>query len=1152
MKTPKLLALLLALATPLGAQTLDPATSMQAFMRVAEAWSGHMTPRFDPASGRLIEAVGRVHVAPFGVDAKNVEGVARTVARELEPLLGVSASELFVAYRSEVAGLFTVQLERRIGGIPVEGSRLDLRFLEDGHLLFVRARGLWTGDVKPTFVVDRELAGELARVAVPSGSTEAWAHQPRQAILAASEGRPAVSVWIVSVDDPAGGGYEIAIDGVDGTVIDIHSRHVHADSIDGKIEGRSLIDGPKPTGSVLEDGLAHMVVTAIDPTALHGALTADFCEDTDPDVSGDGSTVVWVKECSPAELWIASFDGTGITALVSNGADNYAPSISYDGTIIWFVSEIDGDPEIFRIASDGSGLLQLTSNSAVERAPSLAYDGSFGVFESKVDGDSEIFKINDDGSGLTQLTTNAAIDADPELAGDGAALVFSSNRDGDFEIFSMDADGTDEMQLTFNDETDVKPVISADGMAVAFLSSQPEIVASGGTSASGPGHFASRTLPGPRPPRAFQVWGVASDGSGLTALTGPKNQHLDVAISGDGGTIVYAVREKTSADWELEGLSLPGGAPLRLTDDVLDQRRPSLSHTGSKGAYEQLESDREIYVFDVAAPGAVAQVETGVGGTYSLPVTGGTAASVSARLAGPFVRVKSKSGGNARVGTSAVSPAAGVDMHYNPTPKKKNSSETKFAQITAFYQTNLIHDYLEAMLTGPKLGLPSPLPIDGQLETYVNVTPPVANAFFDPATERATYYHSGSGFENGSIDTVIYHEYGHWADHAFGGITSGTPCETPFAMSEGLADALTMSASGGTVIGKDFFGPGVPIREYSVPPFDEDDKIGSKGRQWDCLDCKKKGGLPEEHFHGQAFGGFFDDLRGLIGGILAEELLAGVIAANPIDQPVAVTECFMLAATPAFGGFGDPTMSPLYPSLCKAAVKHGFTCPPAPDRGSHGCVNAFCGPTVAMHQTVGTEWLGSSVTGWDPMPCNGIPDPDDDGLSLPPAIVGTGGPIVFPVTMSCDTSLQFTGRYGGTTIDGKPNRLRHVYLNAWLFVDDGMGGFIKTKIAGTGNMAGAGPGPAGFGTKIDGSPASTLAFNPDAWFLGTDTYPLGIPFPPVAMPTPAIVRLRLDYGEDSGEPLLAAKQCLKTGTLSEECGIALFGEVEDHHIWLMP
>ena len=80
---------------------------------------------------------------------------------------------------------------------------------------------------------------------------------------------------------------------------------------------------------------------------------------------------------------------------------------------IAFVSNKNGDSEIFIINADGSGLQQLTDNDWADGDPSWSPDGSMIVFYSKQDGDNEIYIINADGSGIQQLTDNDWDDYDP-------------------------------------------------------------------------------------------------------------------------------------------------------------------------------------------------------------------------------------------------------------------------------------------------------------------------------------------------------------------------------------------------------------------------------------------------------------------------------------------------------------------------------------------------------------------------------------------------------------------------------------------------------------------------------------------------------------------------------------------------------------------
>lgn len=57
-------------------------------------------------------------------------------------------------------------------------------------------------------------------------------------------------------------------------------------------------------------------------------------------------------------------DGTGLTNLTNNGANNLDPAWSPDGTKIAFSSNVDGNNEIFVMKANGSDPINLTNNAS--------------------------------------------------------------------------------------------------------------------------------------------------------------------------------------------------------------------------------------------------------------------------------------------------------------------------------------------------------------------------------------------------------------------------------------------------------------------------------------------------------------------------------------------------------------------------------------------------------------------------------------------------------------------------------------------------------------------------------------------------------------------------------------------------------------------
>jgi len=103
------------------------------------------------------------------------------------------------------------------------------------------------------------------------------------------------------------------------------------------------------------------------------------------------------------------------------------------------------------------------------------------AFVSDRDGNYEIYIMNIDGSEQRRLTDNPAYDSEPCFSLDGTKIVFGSNRDGDIydyrveEIYIMNADGSEQTRLTYSTEEDFRyinylPSFSHNGSKIAFTS----------------------------------------------------------------------------------------------------------------------------------------------------------------------------------------------------------------------------------------------------------------------------------------------------------------------------------------------------------------------------------------------------------------------------------------------------------------------------------------------------------------------------------------------------------------------------------------------------------------------------------------------------------------------------------------------------------
>ncbi len=106
---------------------------------------------------------------------------------------------------------------------------------------------------------------------------------------------------------------------------------------------------------------------------------------------------------------------------------------------IAFVSNRDGNEEIYVMYTDGSHQTNLTNNKARDTTPVWSPDGRKIAFVSTRDSNEEIYVMNSDGSGIKNLTRNPALDWCPAWSPDGHKLAFASGRSGTGDIYVMDA-----------------------------------------------------------------------------------------------------------------------------------------------------------------------------------------------------------------------------------------------------------------------------------------------------------------------------------------------------------------------------------------------------------------------------------------------------------------------------------------------------------------------------------------------------------------------------------------------------------------------------------------------------------------------------------------------------------------------------------------
>lgn len=95
------------------------------------------------------------------------------------------------------------------------------------------------------------------------------------------------------------------------------------------------------------------------------------------------------------------------------------------------------------------------------------------VFVSDRNGNDEIYTMNSDGSDQKRLTVTKSKNIEPCWSPDGQKIAWASNQSGTWNIWTMDADGTDQTDLTGStDRQETNPMWLEDPPTISFVSNK--------------------------------------------------------------------------------------------------------------------------------------------------------------------------------------------------------------------------------------------------------------------------------------------------------------------------------------------------------------------------------------------------------------------------------------------------------------------------------------------------------------------------------------------------------------------------------------------------------------------------------------------------------------------------------------------------------
>ncbi len=290
----------------------------------------------------------------------------------------------------------------------------------------------------------------------------------------------------------------------------------------------------------------------------------------------------------------------GILRLTDSDDSDGNPAWSPDGRKIAFVSDRDGDEDIYVMdAANGSNVERLTYFGAEDEdrieggirirlggggLPVWSPDGQRIAFAwDRWEGNLDIYVMDADGSNVERLTDSGALDGPPAWSPDGQRIAFGSRpspsrqaaalSDGGGGIFAMNADGSGVERLTperLTPDPGVvrdEPAWSPDGRRIAFTS-----VRSGN----------------------YEIYVMDADGSNVERLT---DSSAAPVWSPDGQRIAFVAYR--DGGWGIFAMNADGSGVERLTESGADHGPPVWSPDGRRIAFTSERSGNyEIYVMD--------------------------------------------------------------------------------------------------------------------------------------------------------------------------------------------------------------------------------------------------------------------------------------------------------------------------------------------------------------------------------------------------------------------------------------------------------------------------------------------------------------------------------------------------------------------------
>lgn len=206
----------------------------------------------------------------------------------------------------------------------------------------------------------------------------------------------------------------------------------------------------------------------------------DGAQDWSPAWSPDGTRIAYTSDrTGTPRIYIINQNGTGDQTLLTDSPDatEISPAWSPDGTRLVFVSDRGGvGRDLYIVEADGNNLTRLTTFQTILGDPAWSPDGAWIAFwRIEQNGEIHIYKVNVDNGTIVRLSTVGPHNGMPVWSPDGTEVYFDSDRDGTWRVWRMGADGAHPTPITTDlNGASGRASLSPDGTRLLFVSNQDQ------------------------------------------------------------------------------------------------------------------------------------------------------------------------------------------------------------------------------------------------------------------------------------------------------------------------------------------------------------------------------------------------------------------------------------------------------------------------------------------------------------------------------------------------------------------------------------------------------------------------------------------------------------------------------------------------------